>query len=426
MAVDNYSILPLSLQHTFALYIHIPFCVTKCPYCDFNSYALTKEHQPEKALEGEQQYVEALCSEMRSYANSSPWKNKSISSIFFGGGTPSLLQAKSIEQIISTTKECWSWCPEIEITLECNPGTLKESLAAQKLAAFKATGINRLSFGVQSIRPEKLTALGRLHCVEDVYNCLEAAHSTGFSRLSIDLMYGLPIETAQSWKSELEEILEFAPSHLSAYTLTIEPGTEFANRQRKGIVQQANEEFLAQMYISTQEQLAAKGYQQYEVSNFAYRAEECRHNLSYWRWESYLGLGAGAHSFIRREPSIPEMKSKRFSNIPKPSHYIERIENDKIATGLEETLDLTQEKLEVLYCFLRTRWGMPITHYDSFFGDSFSLNTGTALKQLLSEDLISYNPDALQLTKKGYLFSDYVLSELAAVISNDKNKNQSN
>ena len=193
-------LLPISGSSEFALYIHIPFCVTKCPYCDFNSYALDREYQPEKLLADEPKYIEALCHEMQLKSKEDSWRDKKISSIFFGGGTPSLLQADSINTILSSTKKHWHWSEEIEITLECNPGTLREKLGEQKLDAFHKTGVNRLSFGAQSIDAEKLKALGRLHLVEDTHHSLRAAKKAGFERLSIDLIYGLPNETNLSWR----------------------------------------------------------------------------------------------------------------------------------------------------------------------------------------------------------------------------------
>ena len=263
-----------------ALYIHWPFCVSKCPYCDFNS------HVRESIDQG--QWRDALLADLAHEARETP--GRGLGSIFFGGGTPSLMPPATVAALIEAAEGHWGFAPDIEITLEANPS----SVEAARFADLAAAGVNRVSLGVQSLDDEALRFLGRAHGVDEALIALGTAQSA-FGRVSFDLIYALPGQRAEGWRAELEQALSFGTSHLSLYQLTIEPGTRFAAMAARGELVPADPDESAALYELTQEMTGAAGLPAYEISNHARPGEESRHNLAYWRYRSYVGIGPGAH-----------------------------------------------------------------------------------------------------------------------------------
>lgn len=308
MPILNNKKIPLSL------YIHIPWCVKKCPYCDFNSHAATGA-LPEK------DYVAVLMKEIDLYLDLID--GRQLISIFFGGGTPSLFSGNAIEQILMGVQSKLGFCNDIEITLEANPGTVDQN----NFKAFRAAGVNRLSIGVQSFKDNKLKALGRIHNSDAANNAIAAARSAGFDNFNLDLMYGLPEQTIEEAIFDLQTAIDHKPTHISWYQLTLEPNTLFHRYPPK----LPQEDFIWEMQIAGQSLLRNAGYLQYEVSAYAQANKECRHNRNYWEFGDYLGIGAGAHSKL----SLSNNEIKRFAQVKHPKDFL-KINKTPEATNLSE------------------------------------------------------------------------------------------
>jgi oxygen-independent coproporphyrinogen-3 oxidase len=364
----------LEAMSRFSLYIHIPYCQSKCPYCDFNSYAA--EHWPEG------RYVEALCAELDHYAQYAPWRSGEIGTIFFGGGTPSLFAPASIERVLAAVTRRWSVSADAEITLEANPGTI----SLDTLCGFRDAGINRLSFGVQSFHPHHLRALGRIHSGGDALNAVGWARGAGFDNVNVDLIFALPHQTLAEWESDLAQAIVLRPDHISAYNLTYEEGTPFHKLRSQGVLRSLPEEIEATMFTRTQEILGAAGFEQYEISNYARPGRACRHNLNYWQSGDYLGVGAGAHSYARAGAS-----GSRWSNEKIPNRYVDAVvrapDKSADARSATELLDERQARGEFVFLGLRCRAGFLATAFRERFGD----------------DLVAAFPHAADLEKEGFL-----------------------
>src|SRR5258705_8846309 len=268
-----------------AVYIHWPFCRSKCPYCDFNSHVRDRID--------EERWTRALLIDLERQAEMAP--DREVVSIFFGGGTPSLMPPDTVAALIARVKALWPVTPGLEVTLEANPN----SAEAERFAGFAAAGVNRLSLGVQALDPAALHFLGRRHDRQEAIAAIALARDT-FPRTSFDLIYARPGQSVAAWEDELGEALTLAGSHLSLYQLTIEPGTAFGNRAERGETLAADEDTAAALFEVTQGRLLAAGMPAYEISNHARRGAECRHNLAYWRYEDYLGIRPGAHGRVTR------------------------------------------------------------------------------------------------------------------------------
>jgi len=286
----------------FSLYFHVPFCVHRCAYCDFNTYAGQSEKIPG--------YVEALESEIRAVAGSAG-QHLPAYTIFFGGGTPSLLTSQQFKSILGTIRHSFNISEDAEISLEANPGTLD----LEALQELYRLGFNRISLGVQSAHPQELHQLERIHDYFDVIEAVRWARQAGFRNLNLDLIYGLPEQTLERWKSSLELVLGLHPEHLSLYALTIEHGTPFGLWEQRGKLPIPDPDLAADMYEWAGERLKAAGYEHYEISNWAKPGFQCQHNLQYWRGKPYLGFGAGAHGFAA---------GLRYSNVLRIKTYMER------------------------------------------------------------------------------------------------------
>lgn len=381
------------MNEPFSVYVHLPYCVSKCPYCDFNSW------EAESTTHLEEEYIEALKIELLKYRNTFTGE---IQTVFFGGGTPSLFSSKSITSILQAIKDNFPVSATVEASLEANPGSIHESNSVEKLSGYREGGINRLSMGVQSFSEEKLKFLGRKHSKENSISSIENIIKSGFTNFNLDLIFGCKDETLSEWQDDLQEALSFSPPHISAYSLTIEPGTAFGRIEKKGGQLLAKDSVQAEMFQITNTLVNDSGLQRYEISNFSKPGLECKHNVSYWRGLNYLGIGAGAFS------SYFDTKSKtkrRWRNQLNPEKYCSLLRESKSAKLNQETLDQSQIATEFVFLSLRTKWGMDIETYSSYFPRE-NLDKETL------KNLISLKDGKAHLTEQGYLFSNLVFEEL--------------
>jgi oxygen-independent coproporphyrinogen-3 oxidase len=336
-----------------SIYIHIPFCQTKCPYCDFNSY----ETSGTEVQLREKGYVHALLKELSVASEKYQIAGREVRSIFFGGGTPSLLSGEAVFSLIEGVKERARVTSETEVTLEANPRSIQETFPEEKLASFYQAGINRISFGAQSFIQEKLDFLGRWHTPEDTFRSIEMARKKGFSNFNLDLMFGVKGEVLSTWESELFQAISLSPAHISTYMLTMEPGTVFGKRTKKGEVFITEDDTFVSLYEASQRILGDAGYDQYEISNFSKPGMTCFHNIVYWRNGEYIGLGAGAHSYMKQEGEY----GVRWSNTPSPSLYVSRILSEGHATQIHDPLTREALLLEKISLGLRMLEGISVT-----------------------------------------------------------------
>ena len=381
-----------------ALYVHIPYCLAKCPYCDFNSYAARV--WPEDA------YADALLAELAHATREGVFPRGTATSIFFGGGTPSLFAPRTIARLLERAARELTLADDVEITLEANPGTVDE----ERLAGFVAAGVNRLSFGIQSFRPELLLALGRRHSVEDSVRALGAARAAGVRNLSLDLIYAVPGESLDDCAADLERAIEIAPEHVSAYNLTYEKGTALYRELQEGRVDPAPEELEVAMFHLVRDRLADHGYAQYEISNYAQHGREARHNQAYWRGTPYLGLGAGAHSFVPRDASDDATSyGTRWDTLRDPNRYMEAIRATGCAVASREELTRTQAMGEACWLGLRERRGVDLDRFAARFGTPLR-DAFPHVGQLLADGLVEWREPHLRLTTQGLLVADSVFA----------------
>jgi putative oxygen-independent coproporphyrinogen III oxidase len=361
------------------LYVHIPFCLTRCGYCDFNAYAgLDHLAMP---------YVEALRQEAVRAAKS--WKGVGFSTIFFGGGTPTTLPSHTIGMLIESFRELFEFVPNSEITCEANPDTVDE----RSLADLRRAGVNRLSLGVQSFDPGVLAALQRVHSADSARRAYGAARTAGFDNVNLDLIYGVVGESLDSWRRTVGGAVKLRPEHLSCYALTIEPNTMLGRQVAAGAAA-PDPDRQADMYEIACAALGAAGYVHYEVSNWALPGRECLHNLGYWEGRPYLGLGAGAHSF---------RAGRRWWNLRPPHQYLETIAAGRLPIGGEERLDGREAELETLLLGLRLNRGIP----DSWV-------PADVTEDLLARGLARVRDDRLALTDRGMLLASEVVLAVEA------------
>jgi oxygen-independent coproporphyrinogen III oxidase len=377
----------------FSLYLHIPYCDSKCPYCDFNSYAVKR--WPER------EYRDALTAEMASYADLAPWRDGTIQTVFFGGGTPSLFAPESIAALLDAAFRLWPRrAPRVEITLEANPGTVDRA----KLRGFAAAGVNRVSFGVQSFQPRHLTQLGRIHSAAEAVDALGGARSAGFDDVNLDLMFAIPGQTVQEWEDDLATAIALQPQHISAYNLTYEDGTAFAAWRRSGALTPVPEEAEVAMFSRTRTLLAAHGYAQYEISNYARPGHACAHNLNYWRSGAYLGVGAGAHSFA----PVPGV-GRRWGNEKSPGPYIESVRGGGHARATEEALTTEQARGEFVFLALRCCDGFDGAAFEQRFAIDF-LRAFPHAETFVRDGLLDCADRRWHLTERGLLFADSIFA----------------
>lgn len=380
------------MRKQLQLYIHIPFCVRKCNYCDFLSGPATPEAR--------KKYVEALTKEIMAYEKR--MDDYEVSSIFIGGGTPSLLSGEEIVDLFYALHIAFRIKPTAEVSIEINPGTVTQ----EKFATYKKVGINRLSFGMQSAVDEELQTLGRIHTFEQLEKNFKLARRMGFENMNIDIMSAIPGQSFESYMYSLEKALQLEPEHISAYSLIIEEGTPFYELNEKGYLQLPNEEEDRLMYDRTREVLEYFGYYRYEISNYAKPGFQCQHNIGYWTRKEYLGLGVGSSSLV---------DETRFTNIKDRGEYQEilakkdfRIED--IHENVEP-IDRRGQIAEYMILGLRMTDGIDMEDFEETFGEPVENVYGTVIRKYISMGLLEERDGWLYFTERGISVSNSVMAE---------------
>jgi oxygen-independent coproporphyrinogen-3 oxidase len=369
------------------LYVHLPWCVRKCPYCDFNSHELHTELP-------EQVYIDALLSDL-GHDLPAVW-GRTVESIFIGGGTPSLFSPAAIDRLLSGLRARLPLRPDLEITLEANPGTVEQ----HKFSDFRAAGINRLSIGVQSLNDAHLRSLGRIHGRREALLALDTAHHAGFDNFNIDLMYGLPAQTPAQALDDIRAAIALAPAHISHYQLTLEPNTRFY----KYPPALPDDDTIWEMQQRCQEQLAIHGYRHYEISAYARPQRRCRHNLNYWQFGDYLGIGAGAHAKLSDAAQLQVRRQWKLKNPRDYLHYVkdqEKLSSSRLVHGQDLVLEFMMNALRLI---------------DGVPASLFSERTGLAdhclqpaLNEAIHNGLMSSDNQRLQASSRGLQFLDELL-----------------
>ena len=365
------------------LYVHIPFCVRKCQYCDFLSGPSDEETKD--------RYIEALLKEIRAAEHT---ENYEIVSVFIGGGTPSALKAEAIASIMRTLQEQFFFCEDAEVTIEANPGTVD----LEKLTIYRNVGINRLSLGLQSTDAEELKLLGRIHSYEEFLKSYEWAREAGFSNINIDLMFAIPGQTGEAWRQHLYQVAELNPEHISAYSLIIEEGTPFAEQN----LDLPDEDTEYQMYEDTAEILERYGYRQYEISNYAKQGYMCRHNAGYWQRREYLGFGLGASSLYG---------GMRFSNTHQMQEYLKESRNpDQIRKDVT-VLSRNERIEEFMFLGLRMTEGISEKKFEENFDVRLMDVYGDILQKYEETGFMEHMETKWRLTRKGIHVSNHILAD---------------
>ncbi len=401
------------------IYIHIPFCIKKCDYCDFLSAP-----SDNKTIES---YIKVLIKEIE--LNKEKMAEYLVDTVFIGGGTPSILEENLMVDVIETLKNNCNLDKDYEMTIECNPGTVTQ----KKLNAYKNVGVNRLSFGLQSTDDKELAAIGRIHTYEDFLKSYTMARKCGFENINIDLMSALPEQSVESYKNTLDKIIALKPEHISAYSLIIEDGTKMKDRVEDALAVGNNilpdEDEERKMYYLTEELLNKAGYGRYEISNYSKDGYECQHNIGYWKRKEYLGFGIGAASLY---------KGIRYYNVPNLKKYIDKLNalqgrlsvnelfkcditkkteneaNENINFSIEENIQyLSKEEQmeEQIFLGLRMMEGVSVENFDKHFGIRFDDIYENVASKLISQGLLERSNEHIKLTKKGIDVSNYVMSE---------------
>ena len=378
------------MRQPISLYLHIPFCVKKCHYCDFLSF-------PGCSLSRQAEYVDAMIQEIHAYREAA--EDYEVKTIFLGGGTPSLLEKELVERLFHELYSVWRASPETEITIEANPGTLSR----EKLIGYHMIGINRLSLGLQSTIAQELATIGRIHNYEQFLANYYLAREAGFDNINIDIMSALPGQTLISYGKTLERILKLQPEHISSYSLILEEGTDFwENAEIERALPSEQTERI--MYHYTKKCLQNAGYERYEISNYAKPGYACLHNQVYWTGGEYLGLGLGAASY---------WKGARFSNTPDMEEYMENCSRARITENRKEIVTATQKSRMEEYMFLGLRMirGVSIREFERRFGIPMNRVYGTVIRSYIGQGLLKIEQDRLMLTERGIDVSNSVMAD---------------
>jgi putative oxygen-independent coproporphyrinogen III oxidase len=397
-----------------SIYIHFPWCLAKCPYCDFVSYASEREDIDHVG------YADAVLREAEGRARQLERRGRvlAIGSIFFGGGTPSLWEPRELGRVLARLRDIFPTRPDgadLEISVECNP----TSLDADRARALGDVGVNRLSIGTQSLRAEQLKFLGRLHDPDGARRAIEAALGSGIARVSTDLIFGLPDQSTEDARSQALALADTGLRHLSCYQLTIEPGTQFGERKKRGLLPMADEAVVADAFLAIEEALEARGLRHYEISNYAVPGEEARHNLAYWRGDEYLGLGCAAFGFARDEQR--KGRGLRWRNAIEPKRYVEAtrvMKDDVLGEGdgvsmFAEDLDATALLRERIMLGLRLVDGVDLGRASADLDiDPWTPERLRAIERLVERGRLTRDGDVLRIPRAAWLFTDDIASRL--------------
>ena len=375
----------------FSLYIHIPYCISKCPYCDFNSHVVP--NIPEAP------YTDTLTKELDFYAGKEEWRGRTLKSIFFGGGTPSTFAPASIAKLLQNAESYFPFEQDIEITLEANPGTVD----SKNFTGYRTSGVNRISIGAQSFQPHLLKFLGRIHSADETRKSLRIVRDAGFENFNMDLIFAIPGQTLAHLKADLKDALSFQPPHMSVYNLTFEEGTPFERQYRTGKIRSLPEEDEISMAELIEETLAANQLQRYEISNYARDGLHSRHNVNYWQGGDYLGIGAGAHSY--KQMTHGDIWGQRWQNENDPGRYMKQVTGKGQGTVESEVSDLNKATGEFMFLGLRMTRGISIEEFIHRFGknpDGFY----PQINHWVNEGLMEERDQRLRLTRRGLLVAN--------------------
>ena len=365
------------------LYLHIPFCIKKCDYCDFLSGPSTRA--------GQEAYIYALLREIKAV---SALEKRPVDTVFIGGGTPSVPECDVMEKLLQGMQESFCFQKDAEITIEANPGTL----TPKKLELYRKYGINRISIGLQSPKDEELKVLGRIHNYEQFQESYQMARAAGFSNINTDLMFAIPGQSYEGWMENLRTVAELGPEHISAYSLIIEDGTPFSKRE----LDLPDEDTEYRMYEDTAKVLEEYGYHQYEISNYARRGQECRHNEGYWQRKDYIGLGLGAASLIGNE---------RFTNTTDMQEYLENSGITEQIRNNREILTREDEMAEFMFLGLRMTEGVSKAEFQEYFGTAIEKIYGKVLEKYKHQGMLVEKEDRIFLSRAGIHVSNVVMAD---------------
>ena len=374
------------------LYVHIPFCIHKCAYCDFNSHV--------REIPPWDDYRRALLAELTHWSRQPPFSERPIATVFFGGGTPSLAPAGLISEVLQQTDKLFGLSAEAEISMEANPGTVE----AENFAAFRAAGINRLSIGVQSFNDDELHWLERIHNSQQAMDAFATARNAGFGNVSLDLMYGLPGQSLSDWLKNLDTAIAMAPEHLSCYQLTVEAHTELAKRHQQSPLSLPEDDLALEFLRSTRSRLLEADYEAYEVSNFARPGLRCRHNDGYWLYHDYIGIGAGAAG----KWDVPDGGITRYSNLRSPEAYMRSSQFGENAINSAETLARKKAAAEAVWLGLRRSDGVNQELFRRRFGQDVSAFFAKQLAPWEESRHLIITPEYIQLSDRGLGMADSI------------------
>ncbi len=379
----------MSINQKIGLYIHIPFCISKCPYCDFFSIVTHDDKLKRR-------YISALIKETEIYGQKI--KDVELISIYIGGGTPTILEGKQLKEILSALNNNFSIADDAEITIEANPGTID----GDKIKTLFRAGVNRISLGGQSFDDRTLKKIGRIHNKKDIIDTFQLARYEGFKNINIDIMFGLPGQSKKEFEKTLKELITLKPEHISLYALTIERDTALYELVETGKTRLPSDDFCNELFLNSIKLFADNGYEHYEISNFALPGKRCNHNVLYWKNKSYLGIGAGATSYI---------DNKRYKNYQELNHYIYLLKNGILPIGYQEVLPLKEKMAETIILQLRMIEGLDKNGFSEQFKVPVEIVFYTPIKALKEQGLLAENETNLFLTKKGILFANNVFIE---------------
>ncbi len=366
-------------------YVHIPFCLSKCSYCDFNSYTGLEHLHVD--------YIDSLILEIQKYSSNTP-----LDTVYFGGGTPTLLEPGLLINVLDKLEQAFGLSNSAEVTIEANPGTLN----LEHLQKLKSAGFNRLSIGIQSFNDSLLLEMGRQHNSKSALEAYHIAREAGFGNIGIDIIYGYPGETMEVFEADLQAIVRLKPEHISIYELTVSKETKLGEAIALKLVQAPDQDLQLEMFELGSVFLEKSGYYHYEVSNFALEGFQCRHNIAYWSGANYYGFGAGASGFL---------DGTRYSNVKKPAEYIEAVQSGRSPVAFAETPDLQQRIAEMVMLAMRTTAGLDLDNFERLLGFRFEEANKEQIKSIISRGLAVLENGALRPTWQGMLLADEIAKE---------------